>query len=122
MSNRFKKNLKPTHLTFNKWRGLFLFILVLFVLASLVAISKIEHQVRALETRYYQVLKLALKANEESGRLRLEKEHLTAPARVEYVAKTELNMTRDKSNYQTIYIVHSEKPLKISLPLESTGE
>ncbi len=122
MSNRLKKPLKPTHLTFNKWRGLFLFILVLFVLASLVAISKVEHQVRALETQYYQVLKLALKANEESGRLQLEKEHLTAPARVEYVAKTELSMTRDKSNYQTIYIVQPPQPLPTSLSLGESGE
>jgi cell division protein FtsL len=121
MSNTLKKSLKPTHLTFNKWRGLFLFILVLFLLASLVAISKVEHQIRALETQYYQVLKQALKANEESGRLQLEKEHLTAPARVEYVAKTELNMTRDKSNYQTIYVVQPEQPLQ-STALELAGE
>ncbi|VAW44357.1 hypothetical protein MNBD_GAMMA04-1503 [hydrothermal vent metagenome] len=104
MLNALKKFFKPTHLKINKWRGLFLFILLVFLLGSLVAISKVEHQIRALETKYYNVLKQALKANEESGRLRLEKEHLTAPARVESVAKTQLNMTRDKSNYQTIYI------------------
>ena len=111
MLNVFKNASKPTHLKLNKWRGLFLFILLLFVLASLVAIVKVEHQVRGLETQYYQVLKEALKANEESGRLRLEKEHLTAPARVEYIAKTELNMTRDKSNYQTIYILQPSELL-----------
>ncbi|GEM_PF-6160823 len=121
MLNVFKNSPKPTHLKFNKWRGLFLFILLLFVLASLIAISKVEHQVRALETQYYQVLKQALKANEESGRLRLEKEHLTAPARVEYIAKTQLDMTRDKSNYQTIYIVHPPQPLSVA-PLGAEGE
>ena len=104
MLNVLKKFPKPTHLKVNKWRGLFLFILLVFLLSSLVAIVKVEHQIRALETQYYNVLKQGLKANEESGRLRLEKEYLTAPARVEYIAKTELNMTRDKSNFQVIYI------------------
>jgi len=105
MVNVLKKSSKPTHFKVTKWRGLFLFVLVLFVLGSLVAISNVEHQVRALESQYYLSLKQALKANEEWGRLRLEKEHLTAPARVEHIAKTELNMTLDKSNYQTIYLM-----------------
>ncbi len=120
MAREFTKAPKPTHLKVNKWRGLFLFILVLFIVGSLVAISKVEHQVRILESQYYQSLKLALKANEEWGRLRLEKEHLTAPARVEHIAKTELNMTLDKSNYQTIYlapVLHEEKRV-----LERQGE
>jgi len=121
MLNVFKNSEKPTHLKFNKWRGLFLFILWLILLVSLVAIVKVEHQVRGLETQYYQVLKEALKANEESGRLRLEKEHLTAPARVEYIAKTEMNMTRDKSNYQTIYIVQPVQSLD-AMPSGSKGE
>ena len=84
------------------------------------AISKVEHQVRALETQYYQALKQALKANEESGRLRLEREHLMAPARVEYIAKTQLNMTLDKSNYQTIYLI--EKNALQEPRLESPSE
>ncbi|MCF6346011.1 MAG: cell division protein FtsL [Thiomicrorhabdus sp.] len=105
MARELKESPKPTHLKVNKWRGLFLFILVLLVVGSLVAISNVEHQVRALESQYYQSLKQALKANEEWGKLRLEKEHLTAPARVEHIAKTELNMTLDKSNYQTIYLM-----------------
>ena len=94
----------------NKWRGLFLFILLVFVIASLIAISLVQHQVRSLESQYYQALKQALKANEEWGRLRLEKEHLTAPARIEYIAKTKLNMTLDKSNYQVIYV--TKHPIK----------
>ncbi len=99
-----KKFPEPTHLTRFKWRGLFLFILLIFVMASLIAITHVQHQVRVLESQYYQALKASFKANEEWGRLRLEKEHLTAPARVEWVAKTQLNMTLDKSNYQTLYV------------------
>jgi len=104
-----KKIPKPTHLRDFKWRGLFLFILLMFVLGSLVAITQVQHQVRYLETQYYQALKQSLKANEEWGRLRLEKEHLTAPARVERIARSQLNMTLDKSNYQTIYLTEGQE-------------
>ncbi|GKT11663.1 MAG: cell division protein FtsL [Thiomicrorhabdus sp.] len=98
---------KPTLLIDFKWRGLFLFILVSLVLVSLVAITRVQHQVRHLETQYYHSLKQSLHENEEWGRLRLELEHLTAPAKVEQIAKAKLNMTSDKSNFQIIYIVES---------------
>jgi len=105
MTRELTKNPKPTHFKIDKWRGLFLFIFVILIVGGLVAISKVEYEVRMLESQYYQALKLAVKADEERGRLRLEKQHLTAPARVEHIAKTELNMTLDKSNYQTIYLM-----------------
>ncbi len=104
MSSVLKQSSKPTRLKSNKWRGLFLFGLLFLILVSLIAISRVEHQIRVLESQYYQSLKQALKANEEWGRLRLEKEHLSAPARVEYIAKTQLGMTLNKSNRQTIYL------------------
>lgn len=112
------KNLpKPTHLKTFKWRGLFLFGLVVFVIASLFAITRVQHDIRSLESQYYQALKGSLKAHEEWGRLRLEKEHLTATARVEMIAKTQLNMTLNKLNYQTIFLqktgsnAHALEPL-----------
>lgn len=74
------------------------------LLASSIGVISVQHKVRALESQYYQALRQSLEANEEWGRLRLEKEHLTSPARVEQIAKTQLNMTSDKSNYQLIYI------------------
>jgi len=101
--------LKPTHLNDFKWRGLFLFILAALVLISLLAITRVQHQVRYLENQYYLALQQSLEANEEWGRLRLEYQHLTAPARVEQAANTLLNMTSDKSNFHIIYITEPEK-------------
>ncbi len=101
MLSRFPK---PTHLNAFKWRGLFLFILIALVLASLVGVVRVQHEIRHLETQYYQSLKSALTAHEEWGRLQLERKYLTAPARVEQVARTQLNMTSDKSNFQTLYL------------------
>ena len=105
MLSRFPK---PTHLNTFKWRGLFLFILILLVLASLVGVVRVQHEIRHLETQYYLSLKEALTEHEEWGRLQLERKYLTAPARVEQVARTQLNMTSDKSNFQTLYLTPKE--------------
>lgn len=99
---------KPTHLDAFKWRGLFLFILIMLVLSSLVGVVRVQHEVRHLETQYYNSLQKALTAHEEWGRLQLEKKYLTAPARVEQLARTKLNMTSDKSNFQTLYLYKKE--------------
>lgn len=99
---------KPTHLNAFKWRGLFLFILIVLVLASLIGVVRVQHEIRHLETQYYHSLKEALTAHEEWGRLQLEKKYLTAPARVEQIARTQLNMTSDKSNFQTLYLYKDE--------------
>ncbi|MGM0541453.1 MAG: cell division protein FtsL [Pseudomonadota bacterium] len=101
MLSRFPK---PTHLNAFKWRGLFLFMLIVLVLASLIGVVRVQHEIRHLETQYYLSLKEALTAHEEWGRLQLEKKYLTAPARVEQVARTKLNMTSDKSNFQILYL------------------
>ncbi|NPA71809.1 MAG: cell division protein FtsL [Gammaproteobacteria bacterium] len=95
---------KPTHLNVFKWRGLFLFILIVILVISSVAVVRVQHEIRHLETRYYQSLKHALHAHEERGRLLLEKRYLMSPARVERVAKTQLDMTLDKSHFETVYI------------------
>lgn len=90
------------------WRGFFLFGLVIIVLVSLLAIVKVQHQIRHIETDYYLALQNNIQAKEEWGRLTLEKMHLSAPARVEQIAQSKLNMTMDKSvaigNLQTVYL------------------
>jgi cell division protein FtsL len=106
MLSRFPR---PTHLNAFKWRGLFLFILIMLLLASLVGVVRVQHEIRHLETQYYKSLKAALTAHEEWGRLQLEKKYLTAPARVEQLARTQLNMTSDKSNFETLYL-YKEAP------------
>lgn len=95
---------RPTHLSPLKWRGLFLFLLLLLVLTSAVSVVHVQHKIRLLETQYYLSLQEALAAREEWGRLLLEKKFLTSPARVEQIAKSELHMTSDKSNVQIIYL------------------
>ncbi len=101
----FSRFPRPAHLNTFKWRGLFLFVLLALVLASLVGIVRVQHEIRSLENQYYVSLKEALSAQEEWGRLQLEKNYLTSPARVEQVARTQLKMTSNKSNYQTLYLL-----------------
>ena len=83
----------------------------MIVLLSLLAIIQVQHQIRHTETDYYAALKKKIQAKEEWGRLSLEKMHLSAPARVEQIAQTKLNMTMEKSaelkNLQTIYLKES---------------
>jgi len=99
---------KPTHLIIFKWRGFFLFSLLMVALLSLIAIIQVQHEIRYIETDYYQALEKKIQAKEEWGRLTLEKMHLSAPARVEQIAHSKLNMTMEKSvelgNLQTIYL------------------
>ncbi|BCN93875.1 hypothetical protein THMIRHAM_16600 [Thiomicrorhabdus immobilis] len=101
MHNRFPE---PTHLNAFKWRGFFLFLLVTLVCASLLAIVHVQHQIRNVESQYYQSLKQALVAKEQWGRLMLEKKHLTSPIMVEQVAKKKLDMTLDKAHFFNVYI------------------
>jgi len=115
MQNRFPE---PTHLKAFKWRGFFLFLLAILVLASLLAIVHVQHKIRDVESLYYQSLQHTLVAKEEWGRLMLEKKHLTSPARVEQIAKNQLNMTLDKTHYEYLYI-ESPEPIE---PLNSSIE
>ncbi|WP_127470234.1 cell division protein FtsL [Thiomicrorhabdus aquaedulcis] len=96
---------KPTHLSDVKWRGLFLLFLTGMVLASMVSIVKVQHEIRTLESQYYQSLRASLQAKDEWGRLMLEKTHLTSPARVEKIARNSLGMTTSKTHYQTLYLM-----------------
>lgn len=90
------------------WQGFFAPILLLLLAVSMIAIVEVQHQVRHLETQVAQSLKKQVELHQELGKLTLEKHHLTALARVEYIAKTQLNMTLEKSpdlqNFQTIFL------------------
>lgn len=112
MHNRFPE---PTHLKAFKWRGFFLFLLVALVSVSLLAIVHVQHQIRNVESQYYQSVKQTLVAKEEWGRLMLEKKHLTSPAMVENIAKQKLDMTLDKTHFYNVYIhrIHNSQPSKV---------
>lgn len=76
------------------WRrsGFFAFIFMGLVLALLLSVVQVQHQVRLLETRYAEKM-IELKVHQEEwGRLSLERNHLTAPARVEQLAIQKLGM------------------------------
>lgn len=119
MQSRFPE---PTHLKNFKWRGFFLFILVTLVCASLLAIVHVQHQIRNIESRYYQSLQQSLVANEEWGRLMLEKKHLTSPTMVEQVAKQKLGMTLDKTHFQYIYIEPTIPKIETPEKIEQEAE
>lgn len=108
-----------------KWRGFFLFSLILIVLLSLLAIIKVQHKIRYIETDYYLALQDKIQAKEEWGRLTLEKMHLSAPARVERIAQTKLNMTMNKSTEQqqsqTIYLKYLVDEEGITQSTEKTN-
>lgn len=88
--------------------GVFALVLLGFVALSLIAIIQLQHHIRHLETQYAQSLKKEVSLKEEWGKLKLEKHHLTALARVEELARQQLGMTLEKSpkqnNAQTIYL------------------
>lgn len=90
------------------WRGFFALLLLFMTFLSFIAIIQVQHQIRHLETRYAAALQKQVVLQEELGKLKLEKHHLTALARVEEVARTQLNMTLEKSsrlnNVQTIVL------------------
>lgn len=99
---------EPARLKDFKRSGLFLFFLALLTIVSLLLIVQIQHEIRHLESRYYQTMQQTLVAKEDWGRLKLEQEHLTSPAMVEKVAKEQLNMTLDKSRYEYVYLTANE--------------
>jgi cell division protein FtsL len=101
---------KPTHLTPFKWRGFFLFGLLGLILLSLIGIISVQHQIRHLETDYYHALQQTIQAQEEWGRLMLEKTHLSAPARVEQLAQSKLGMVLEKSQQHNLQILYLPEP------------
>lgn len=88
---------KPSQVSLSP-SGFFAFILLLIILISLLGIVFVQHQIRHLETEYALQLQDRKNAQEEWGRLTLEKHHLSAPARVEQLARDKLNMSFDKHN------------------------
>jgi cell division protein FtsL len=73
----------------------------------LLAVVQVQHQVRLLETKYSDKLMYQKDLQEEWGRLSLEHNHLTAPARVEHLATQKLGMhlTSNSDNHaQVIFI------------------
>lgn len=104
----------PRRLSSRNWPGFFALLLLGVVFVSLVAIVQLQHQVRHLETLYAQALKHQVYLQEEQGKLKLEKHHLTALARVERIATKKLKMTLDKTpanrNAQTIYLEKTDAP------------
>lgn len=106
---------EPAHMNYFKWSGFFLFIIALLTLVSLLAIVKVQHEIRYVENRYYQTLQQTLVAKEDWGRLMLEKKHLTSPVMVEKVASEQLDMTLNKSNFEYIYL-QPKSSLEMNLP------
>jgi cell division protein FtsL len=95
---------EPTHFDSFKWRGFFLFLLMLVLLAGLLGSVYLKHHIRMLEAQYYQIMQQTLVAKEQWGRLQLEKNHLTSPQRVENIAKNVLDMQRVDSPLVTIFV------------------
>lgn len=100
------------------WSRMIALALLGFICLFLILIVQVQHQVRHLETRYAKALQAEVDLHEEFGKLTLEQHHLTALARVEDIAHSQLNMTIDKSlqnnNVQIIYLEsNSDTPRKI---------
>ncbi len=84
------------------------------VLISMLAIVVIQHEIRNLETDYAKSLKIQNQQREEWGRLSLEKHHLSAPARVEQVAREKLNMTIESSREaNNRHVIRLEVPVTV---------
>lgn len=94
------------------WRGFFALILLLVIFLSFIVIIQLQHQIRHLETQYAKALQQEVALQEELGKLKLEKHHLSALARVEDLARTELHMSLEKSTkldyFQTIILENAE--------------
>lgn len=91
-----------------RWSGVLTLFLLGFIAFSLVATIQLQHHIRHLETQYAKALQQEVALKEEWGKLKLEKHHLTALARVKEIAKTRLDMTLEKhpneKNAQTIFL------------------
>jgi cell division protein FtsL len=83
---------KPRSFKRLNWSGLFAFLLLSLVAVTWVVIVLTQHHIRHMETRYFEGLTQLNQLEEEWGRLMLEKNHLSSPARVERVAKEQLKM------------------------------
>lgn len=86
------RSFKPVQIVKSNLVGLFAFLLLCLLAISLVLIVLVQHQIRHLETRYYEQMQLKAALDEEWGRLTLEKYHLGSSSRVERNAREELGM------------------------------
>ena len=91
-------------------RGLLVGGLSAVVLVSALAVVLVQHHVRHLETQLAQAIVQEQTLIHDRGRLVLEKHHLTALARVERKAKTELQLRSrlPDSRGQTIVLTQPE--------------
>jgi len=96
--------------------GFFAFILLLVVLFSLLGIIYVQHSVRHMETEYAQLLETQKKQKEVWGKLRLEKNHLSALARVEQIAKNQLKMHLTDAQSEQTQTIKLYLPLSQNLP------
>lgn len=85
--------------------GFFAVLLLLMVLISLIGIISVQQKVRHLETQYAQQLAIQQKQIVKWGRLSLEKSHLSAPIRVEQIAKDKLGMYLLRSNSEQTQVI-----------------
>lgn len=87
------RSFKPAQIIKSNLVGLFAFLLLSLLAVSLVLIVLVQHEIRHLETRYYEQMQLKATLDEEWGRLTLEKHHLGSSARVERNAREKLGMS-----------------------------
>lgn len=106
-------SVKPTNVSKNKSSGLFLFILlVLFLFVLLVGNVLLAHENRGLQKEYYKTHDQLLEARDQWGELMIEYSHLTSPARVEKIAKEQLDMVNIQENKQTVFIVEKDQQVE----------
>ncbi len=117
-----KLSLKPQQDKSNL-SGLFALGFLAVILVAMISIVLVQHNIRNLETAYAKMFAYQKQHHGEWGRLILEKHHLSAPARVEQIARENLNMTINTSDnpnqHQTIVL---EIPSDNLILLPSVGE
>ncbi|WP_044407062.1 cell division protein FtsL [Thiomicrospira microaerophila] len=99
---------KPIREQASTAHGLFAFLL-LCLLSALIGITiLLQHHIRHLETQIFNATQAKAQLDEEWGRLMLEKSHLSAPGRVESMARDKLGMQASKPT--TILVLpHQQK-------------
>lgn len=90
-------------------------LFLLFIFALIIVIVQVQHQIRHTQTSYAEALQQQVDMQEQWRKLTLEKHHLTALARVESLAKSELQMKfKSKQNFQTIFLKKEPEVLEVA--------
>ncbi len=103
----------------NHWNlpGLFALGLLSLILVTMIAIVIVQHNIRGLETIYAEKITTQSQQHEEWGKLSLEKHHLSAPARVEQIAREKLGMSieasKEPDNRQIIFLENFSQELML---------